>query len=83
MSKLKRDIQSILHPRKIEDLHPPTAPKSIVSEKEEPKGKTAFYEAPHGITERPNVTDSNLAIDFSYLTNNSSFQRAIITIYLS
>lgn len=70
---LKEEIEEILHPEK-KDLYPPIAPKLIVSEKSGEQG----ISPPLPISKRLGSLDSKPTIDFSYLTNNSSFQRAIM-----
>ena len=72
---LKEDIEAILHPER-KSLVPPRAPakdEQEVCEGSSPEGIARSVGAPHEIS-----SSKSLAIDFSYLTNNSSFQRAII-----
>lgn len=57
----------------LERLSPPRAP--IASETEV---GDRYNQANDGVSVIGLATSSKLAIDFSYLTNNSSFQRAII-----
>lgn len=79
MSKLKRDIQSILHPRKIEDLHPPTAPKSMVSGSLEIGAEglnQGVLSDPQGRVQIP-YSDLKPTIDFNKIANASEFQRFV------
>jgi len=67
----------------LERLHPPMAPKVVVSEKEvNLEASSSLNESRMGSTpisgNVQSIADSKLAIDFSYLANNSSFQRAIM-----
>ena len=61
---LKKEIEEI--------LHPPRAP--IISE----KSGVIVDSVALGRHEKTDQTDSRPIIDFSYLANNSSFQRSII-----
>ena len=71
---LKEEIEEILHPERIK-LHPPRA--SIVREKSVDIGRSSGS-TPTNYKVGTESTDSKPTIDFSYLTNNSSFQRAIM-----
>jgi len=66
----------------VEALHPPVAPKPRASEKDVSGVKNTGGAAPTRNAECLSPIqlsdDSKLALDFSYLTSNSSFQRAII-----
>ena len=85
---LKEEIEDILHPENKmlniakERLHPPMAP--IASEKTVIANKLGADVLSHkqykveSTDVDASTTASKLSIDFSYLTNNSSFQRAII-----
>lgn len=72
---LKEEIEEILHPEK--RLHPPMPPTPIVGEIELPKRENGLDHT-HGTSGGNIPNDSKPTIDFSYLANNSSFQRAII-----
>lgn len=64
---LKKEIEDILHPEK-KKLHPPLAPKPYRHEE-------VKSHAPPILDEEES---SSLFIDFSYLTNNTSFRRGIM-----
>lgn len=73
---MPKTYEDLLGLKKIE-LHPPRAP--IVSEQSvRPVVQADKIPERNGFQIRDSLTDSTLAIDFSYLTNNSSFQRAIL-----
>ena len=78
---LEEDIRKKFGKRQevsLDSLHPPMAPKPIVSEtldsgRIQGESRTAL---PSNL--KVATSDSKLAIDFSYLANNSSFQRGIM-----
>ena len=73
---LKEDIEKILHPEK-KLLVPPRAPAKDETEGGESNVLGSFDEK--ALSSSHGTADSrSLAIDFSYLTDNSSFQRGII-----
>ena len=77
---LKEDVRKKLGKSQLNTLHPPVAPKQRESEKELAPIRIGGdgCETSYSNSERGAPTHSKLSLDFSYLTNNSSFQRAII-----
>jgi len=74
---LRKDMQKAFGIIQKEELHPPRAPpKPIVSETSDSVIKR--FDSSVNVSSLASESDSKLAIDFSYLTTNSSFQRAIL-----
>lgn len=91
MKTLDEELDEALGIVKKKDLHPPMAPKfpapyieppveykdSMAGEKEVGRNVLGSC-ASESVHTLPVATNSKPAIDFSYLSNNSSFQRAIM-----